>query len=439
MTHSETQRALLVALETYGDGGGWTASESLDELENLAGTAGATVVGREIQRRPHRDAVTYIGKGKAIELGSLQQALGFDLIIFDGELSPLQQRNLERLTGCPVIDRTTVILDIFAQRARSNEAKLQVELAQLQYRLPRIVGKGTELSRLGGGIGTRGPGETKLEVDRRRIRDRIAAVKRELAEVTAHRTMLRAKRREGSLPVVALTGYTNAGKSTLHRVLAGSSVLVEDRLFATLDATARKVEPEDGEPYVLIDTVGFINQLPTFLVAAFRSTLEEVKAADLLLHVVDATHPKRHEQMQTVQEVLAELGAGDKPTIVVYNKSEDGLRQASPDAGEGVASGEAAPEDGKELSIAVSARHHLNLDQLQRTIQQVLARRRETVACTIPYADASWVPWLYAHGHVLEEAHRVDGIYVRAELEKGLAKQLHAHLTAKGQQREGDR
>jgi GTP-binding protein HflX len=258
---------------------GWLADESMDELERLVDTAGGVVIGRERQPRYSPDVATYVGSGKADELEEARRNLEFDLCIFDGELTPTQQRNLENIIGCQVLDRTAVILDIFVQRARTREARLQVELAQLNYRLPRLTGKGAELSRLGGGIGTRGPGETKLEVDRRRIRERISALRAELEEIRAHRARLRIERAQSAVPVVALTGYTNAGKSTLHRALAGSDVLAEDRLFATLDATTRRVEPADAEPYLLVDTVGFIHNLPTFLVAAFREFESRAAAA----------------------------------------------------------------------------------------------------------------------------------------------------------------
>jgi len=413
--------AFLVGLELpagYRDG--WSAAESLDELERLVDTAGAAVVGREVQSRPAPDVATYIGRGKAEEIEFLRRQLEFDFVIFDDELTPVQQRNLENIIGCQVLDRTAVILDIFALRARTREARLQVELAQLGYRLPRLTGKGVELSRQAGSAGTvfnRGPGETKLEVDRRRIRDRMAALRRELEEIKAHRDRLRAERKASAVPVVALTGYTNAGKSTLHRALAGSDVLAEDRLFATLDATTRRVEPAEGEPYLLVDTVGFIHNLPHQLVAAFRSTLEEVNQADLLLHVVDAAHPKRAEQMATVHQVLEELGAGDKPALVVYNKVDlldpaelDHLLRHTPGA------------------VAVAAARGRNLDGLQAAIQQALRNRREVLEVVIPYAQSAWVAWVHERGHVLAEEHRPDGTYIKAELEKGLAGRLRAAL-----------
>lgn len=426
-TNPETrlQTAFLVALDLPARrSDGWTASESLDELERLVDTAGAVIVGRDVQQRTAPDPATYIGKGKAEEIELRRRELEFDLVIFDSELTPVQQRNLEEVIQCQVLDRTAVILDIFAQRARTREARIQVELAQQNYRLPRLTGKGTALSRLasgggrsGPGIGTRGPGESKLETDRRRIRERISVLRRELEEIKAHRARLRRDRAAGAVPVVALAGYTNAGKSTLHRALAGSDVLAEDRLFATLDATTRRVEPAVGEPYLLVDTVGFIHNLPTFLVAAFRSTLEEVADADLILHVVDGSHPKRAEQMATVTQVLSELGAGDKPTLVVYNKMDqipdDTLRhllKTTPD------------------SVAISARNALNLDGLQREIQRILANRREVVEVVIPYAQSSWASWAHERGRVLAEEHRPEGTYLIVELEKGLAGKLRAAL-----------
>lgn len=418
VTAPSLQRAFLVGLDLpvrHSDG--WTAEESLDELERLVDTAGAAVVGRESQARANPDVATYVGKGKAEEIEMARRNLEFDMVIFDGELSPVQQRNLEAVIDCQVTDRTTVILDIFAQRARTREAKLQVELAQLNYRLPRLTGRGIELSRLGGGIGTRGPGETKLEVDRRRIRERIASLRTELEEIRAHRTRLRSDRAQGAIPVVALTGYTNAGKSTLHRALAGSDVLAEDRLFATLDATTRRVEPEAGEPYLLVDTVGFIHNLPHFLVAAFRSTLEEVTEADLLLHVVDGSHPKRGEQMQTVHDVLMELKAADKPTLVVFNKAD-----------------QVEPEELQRLlrltpnSVAVAAALGQNLDGLQQAIQEALASRREVLEVLVPYAKSTWLSWAHQRGKVLAEEHREDGTYLRVELEKGLAGIFRAGL-----------
>lgn len=416
----QPQRAFLVAVELPEQRkSGWSAEESLAELALLADTAGAVVVGETVQRRTAPDRATYVGEGKAAEIEAERQRLGFDLVIFDDELSNVHQRNLEKVIECAIIDRSALILEIFAQRARSREAKLQVELAQLQYRLTRLAGKGVDLSRLGGGIGTRGPGETKLETDRRHIREHISHLRGELAEVTAHRVRLRQERAE-RMPVVALTGYTNAGKSTLHRALAGSDVLAENRLFATLDATARRVEPPQGEPFVLVDTVGFVQKLPHHLVAAFRSTLEEVTAADIILHVVDAGHPKREEQMATVVSVLRDLGAEERPQLVVFNKA-DTLPH---------------PAEAERLvrthpgSVAVSAVTGEGLGDLLRAIQAGLSARRRVVEVVVPYAQSSWVAWLHERGHVLAEEHRAQGTYVKAELERSLAEKILAKLRA---------
>ncbi|HWI51029.1 MAG TPA: GTPase HflX, partial [Symbiobacteriaceae bacterium] len=416
---NQPQRAFLIGLQLPDrQSDGWAADESMDELERLVDTAGGVVVGRERQPRSKPDVATYVGSGKAQEIEESRRNLEFDLAIFDGELTPTQQRNLEEIIDCQVLDRTAVILDIFAQRARTREARVQVELAMLNYRLPRLSGKGIELSRQGGGIGTRfGGGETKLELDRRRIRERIAALKVELEEIRIHRARLRSERASGSAPVVALTGYTNAGKSTLHRALAGSDVLAEDRLFATLDATTRRVEPAEGEPYLLVDTVGFIHHLPHHLVAAFRSTLEEVNEADLLLHVVDASHPMRAEQMQTVVDVLTELGAGSRPTMVVYNKMD-----------------QVEPGDLEHLllhtpnSVAVAAALGQNLDGLQRAIHAALQDRRETMEVMIPYTKASWLAWVHERGRILREEHQETGTLIKVELERGLAGRLKAGL-----------
>lgn len=417
------QRALLVALELSArKNRGWTADESLDELAELAATAGGLVLDRVVQRRIDPDPATLIGEGKAREVEVRRAELGCDLVIFDDELSPPQQRNLERVINCGIIDRTALILEIFAQRARTREARLQVELAQLNYRLPRLAGRGVDLSRLGGGIGTRGPGETKLEVDRRQIRERISHLRRELGDIEAHRQRLRTARGARDVPVVALTGYTNAGKSTLHRLLAGSDVLAEDRLFATLDATARRVEPVGGEPYILTDTVGFVHKLPHQLVAAFRSTLEEVLSADLLLHVVDAAHPKREEHVRTVEEVLRELGAVDRPTLLVLNKA-DRLADAA----------EAALLARVHGGVAVSAVAGTGLDELCAAIQEGLASRRRTVEVLVPYARSGWVAWIHEHGKVLEEQYREGGTLVRAELPASQAARVLAALAAGGE------
>lgn len=298
----------------------WEAEDSLDELGQLAAAAGAEVVGRIVQKRSRPDPATYIGEGKARELAALVMVYHADLVIFDDELTPAQQRSLEDVIGVKVIDRTWLILDIFASRAASKEGKIQVELAQLSYLLPRLVGRGTALSRLGGGIGTRGPGETKLETDRRRIRRRIGMLRGELEEIARRRGLQRSRRKEAGVPVVSLVGYTNAGKSTLFNALTESQVLVEDKLFATLDPTIRRCRLPGGRAVLLADTVGFIRKLPHELVAAFRATLEEVAQADVICHVVDGSHPGKDEQCAAVSSVLADLGLQDKPLLTVVNK-----------------------------------------------------------------------------------------------------------------------
>ena len=316
----EIETALLVGLETGNSS--WDLDASLQELAQLAETAGVEVKGVVRQKRDRPDAALFIGQGKVKELALLRQQMDANVIIFDDELTPVQQRNLELSLGVKIIDRTALILDIFAQRAHSREGKLQVELAQMRYRLPRLSGKGTELSRLGGGIGTRGPGETKLEVDRRRVRTRINDIEKELALVLQQRQQQRQRRKDNEVPLIALVGYTNAGKSTLLNALTDAGVLAENKLFATLDPTTRSVTLPDGETILFSDTVGFIQKLPHQLVAAFRATLEEVVEADLLLHVVDASHSQREAQEQAVYEVLKELKVAEKPMLLVFNKAD---------------------------------------------------------------------------------------------------------------------
>ncbi|MBX3136235.1 GTPase HflX [Candidatus Obscuribacterales bacterium] len=315
------ERAVLVGL-INGQSDSWQVEDDLDELAQLARTAGATICGRITQARQQPHPKHFLGSGKVQEVALMAQELGANLVIIDQELSPTQQRNLEDMVGVKVLDRTELILDIFSQRAQTKEGKLQVELAQLKYLYPRLVGKGLLLSRLGGGIGTRGPGETKLEVDRRRIRSRINHLEKETERISSYRDTQRRQRVTQNLPVVALVGYTNSGKSTLLNALTKSDVFVENKLFATLDPTTRKTSLPDGSTVLISDTVGFIKKLPTTLVAAFRATLEETQTADVLLHVVDSSHPNVLEQIVSVFDVLAELGAVDKPLITVLNKAD---------------------------------------------------------------------------------------------------------------------
>ena len=335
----------------------WEAEDSLAELEQLALAAGARVAGSVLQERDRLDPRYLIGKGKAQEIR--QRCAGVDLVILDEELSGSQQRNLEQLLGRRVVDRPGLILDIFAQRARSREGKLQVELAQLAYLLPRLAGAWSHLERLGGGIGTRGPGETQLESDRRRIRTRMAKIRRDLEQVRRHRALLRRPRRKVPFPIVALVGYTNAGKSSLLNALTHASVLVQDRLFATLDPTLRRLALPGGRVALLSDTVGFIRKIPHQLVAAFQATLEEIQEAEVLLHVVDVSHPNAEHQQEAVEGVLAELGLADRPTVLVFNKIDRLGR--TPFAWQ--------PGSGR---VATSAKTGAGLEELRREIVETL-------------------------------------------------------------------
>lgn len=386
---------------------------SLDELGRLADTAGAAVCGRVLQARGKPDAATFIGRGKVAELRRACEERDADLVIFDEELTPAQQRNLERELGVKVVDRTALVLDIFARRAQTREGRLQVALAQLSYLLPRLAGRGVWLSRLGGGIGTRGPGETKLEVDRRRIRQQITELRRDLADVTRHRTLQRAARRRTGHPVVAITGYTNAGKSTLLNALTRAGVLVEDKLFATLDPTVRRVALPNHQTVLLVDTVGFIHKLPTHLVAAFRATLEEATTADLLVHIVDVSEPQWPHQQAVVNRVLAELGAGDRPQVVAFNKIDrltaperQALRAVHPEA------------------VLISAQHGVGLVNLLRRIAQRLPEPLVRLQLTVPYAQAGALAQVFAEGRVLAQRYDEEAIVVDAEVPPALAARL---------------
>ncbi|MFC1908648.1 GTPase HflX [Chloroflexota bacterium] len=320
LTQSVTERALLVTVTTKGSKDRAAAEVSLDELAQLAGTAGASVVGKVVQQLPVPSKTHYVGKGKLEELLSLKDSLDYNVIILDNELSPLQQRNLEEALKIKVIDRAALILDIFAGRARTHEGRLQVELAQYQYLLPRLVGQWSHLERLGGGIGTRGPGESQLETDRRIIRQKIHRLKNQIEDVRKHRSLYRQKRQKSGIPIVSIVGYTNAGKSTLLNALCQSSVFTEDKLFATLDPTTRRLTLPDRKVILLTDTVGFIRKLPPIIVSAFRATLEELNESSLLLHVVDLTSADAAEQCKIVEDILSELGLTDKPRITALNK-----------------------------------------------------------------------------------------------------------------------
>lgn len=391
----QKEKAILVGMEYNGMENtlGWTQEDSLEELKQLADTAGAEVIKKFFQKRPKPDPAYFIGRGKVQELALFAQQENIDLCIFDEELSPAQQRNIETAMGIHVIDRTGLILDIFAQRARSNEGKLQVELAQLQYMLPRIMGKGLALSRLGGGIGTRGAGETKLELDRRHIRDRIAFIKNSIEKFKSVRDLHRINREKAAVPTISLVGYTNAGKSTLLNILTNSDIYAQDQLFATLDPTSRQLILPNKEETVLTDTVGFIQRLPHQLVAAFQSTLEDTIFADILLHVIDVSHPLYKEQSNAVYKVLDELKIKDKPIITVYNKI-DKLEN-----GEEIL----ARLQKEENSICISAKKNINLDKLLDLITKNLALTSVEDDFYIPYAEAGMVAKLHELGSVQNE------------------------------------
>ncbi len=400
----EAEKVMLISTDS---------EESLDELASLAETAGAMVITRVIQNRQKPDSATYIGSGKAEELSLTCQALEIDLAILDDELTGAQQKNLENILGVRVIDRTALILDIFAQRAQSAEGKLQVELAQMKYRLPRLTGLGTSLSRLGGGIGTRGPGETRLEVDRRRIRKRIDDLEGQLKEIKKQRDLRRARREKTGQTTVALVGYTNAGKSTLLNALSGADVLVEDKLFATLDPVMRNVDLPENRSCLVVDTVGFIRKLPHQLVQAFRSTLEEALYADLLVVVSDLSSPHYAQQRATVFEVLNDLGASDKPILEALNKAD----QAH-------IGGMIEPAD----AILISAKQGAGLDKLKAEISRRIAAMRHRAELVIPYDKGGVLSLIHGKGQVVEEEYTAEGTRVVALLDAALYQRVMGML-----------
>lgn len=393
---------------------GLGVDESLAELGQLAASAGATVVGELVQRREAPDPSTYLGAGKVLELARLMDDLDAELAICDDGLTPAQAGNLSEHLDLRVIDRTQLILDIFASRAQSKEGKVQVELAQLRYLLPRLTGQGLVLSRLGGGIGTRGPGETRLESDRRHIRRRIAELRRELDRIRQRRRFQREFRQASHVPVVALVGYTNAGKSTLLNALTGASVPTQDHLFATLDPTVRGLElPRYEQRVCFVDTVGFIRKLPHELIAAFRATLEEVVGADILVHVVDSSHPQMWYQMEAVQEVLAELGAAEMPTVTAFNKKDRQDPQV-------VASLVARTPH----ACAISALSGEGCSTLLELVEELLPARYVIRTYHIPYSDAGVVSWFHASGRVLDECFDGEGARLKVALRQPLAEQV---------------
>ena len=396
------ERVVLVGVQT-GDND--NVEESLDELEELASTAGAVTVGKIIQNREAVHPGTYIGKGKIEEVRAMVYAMDATGIICDDELSPAQLNNLERELDCKVMDRTLLILDIFAARAITSEGKIQVELAQLRYRAACLVGLRESLSRLGGGIGTRGPGEKKLETDRRLIRTRISALKQELTQVEKHRELIRSSRARGNMKTAAIVGYTNAGKSTLLNKLTGSDVLSEDKLFATLDPTTRLLNLKDGQQILLTDTVGFIHKLPHHLVEAFKSTLEEAKYADYIIHVVDSSNPQAEMQMHVVYETLRELGVMGKKIITLFNKQD--------------APGAFVLRDFKsDYTLKISAKTGQGLDDLNNLLEKLLAEEQIYVERLFPYQEAGKIQLIREYGQLISEEYTEAGIAVKARVPK---------------------
>jgi len=418
-TAAQKERAVLVGVARRGASDSWPVEESLAELALLAQTAGVEVVGEFTQAldRPH--VAYFIRSGKVEEIKEAKAGLAFDVVIFDDDLSPGQQRNLERELGTRVLDRRALILDIFAQHARTREGAMQVELAQYEYLMPRLTRAWTHLSRqTRGGVGLRGPGETQLEIDRRQMRERVTQLRRELESVRRHRALYRRRRQRAGIPIVAIVGYTNAGKSTLLNALSGAHVVAADQLFATLDPTTRKVRLPDGGEALFTDTVGFVQKLPADLVAAFRATLEEINDADLIVHVVDITHSNVERQVAVVDATLKSLGAGDTPIIVALNKvdllPEPTAVQAS--LGE------------QERVVAVSALAGMGLDKLLRTIADVFGERGEPIRALLPYDQAGLLATVFRSGTVHSQEHLAKGTLVTATVPMALLPQLHPYL-----------
>ena len=400
---NEDEKVILVGVRLYDYD---DTAESIDELEELVSTAGAMTVGKLIQNRESFHPSTYLGKGKIDELKELIAETEATGIVCDDELSPAQLKNLENALDIKVMDRTLVILEIFASRASTKEGKIQVELAQLNYRSSRLVGLRSSLSRLGGGIGTKGPGEKKLEMDRRLIKDRIAQLKKELKDVKQHREVARQQRSKNNIPVVSIVGYTNAGKSTLLNTLTGAGVLEEDKLFATLDPTTRNFSLASGQEILLTDTVGFIRKLPHHLIDAFKSTLEESKYADIILHVVDASNSQMEKQMYTVYETLKELEVSDKTIITLFNK-QDKITEPL------------ILRDFKaDKTLDISAKTGKGLDQLLNLIEEILRDQKIYIEKVFPYDEAGKIQLIRKNGQLLKEEYVADGIYIEAYVPK---------------------
>ena len=393
-----------------------TTEESMQELYELARTAQAEVVGEIIQNKDHPENATYFGEGKMEELRIAAETLGATLLIFDDELTGSQIRNIENYTHIRTIDRSTLILDIFAQRAISKEGKIQVELAQLKYSLPRLSGMGAELSRLGGGIGTRGPGETKLESDRRHIHRRINSLEAELREIQAHRDLQRSRREKDNVVVAALVGYTNAGKSTILNYFTDSGVLAENMLFATLDPTMRKLDLPDGRNAVIVDTVGFIRKLPHHLIEAFKSTLDEAVLADVLIHVIDSSNPEMHTQMRVVDELIQTLGCRAQRIIAVFNKC-DIAPPLSP-----------RPEGNYTDFISVSAKSGEGMEELVELLHDALPGKKKEIEVLIPYSDSKTAALLHEGEVILEESYEAEGTKIRILADEALYARLRNYI-----------
>ena len=424
--YRELQLERVVLVGVWTEGSIESAENSLAELKALAETAGSEVLEGLIQRRDKPDPATYIGSGKVLELKEVVRSTGADTVICDGELSPSQLRQLEEKLKVKVVDRTALILDIFAQHAKSREGKAQVELAQIAYLLPRLRGWGDSLSRQvggraagGAGIGGRGPGETKIETDRRRIRDKMAKLRREIAEMKVSRDTKRQERRRHNIPSVAIAGYTNAGKSSLLNKLTDAGVLVENALFATLDPTVRKTQTSEGRIYTLTDTVGFVRHLPHQLVDAFKSTLEEVSGADLIVHVVDGSHPDPSEQIRAVREVIDEIGGKDIPEIIAINKVDI----ADPEVIMNLLRTE-------KNAYAFSVRTGFGIEGLLHAIEKSLPHPQVEIDCVIPYERGDLVSAIHEHGEIISELYEEGGTHIHARVDAGLSQAISAGLAA---------
>lgn len=416
-TEREIEKVILCgvhtgSLNTLED----TTEESMEELRELAYTAQAEVVGEMIQNKDHPEAATYFGEGKMEELRIAAESLGATLLIFDDELTGSQIRNIENYTHIRTIDRSTLILDIFAQRAISKEGKIQVELAQLKYSLPRLSGMGVELSRLGGGIGTRGPGETKLESDRRHIHRRINSLEAELKEIQAHRDLQRSRREKDNVVVAALVGYTNAGKSTILNYFTDSEVLAENMLFATLDPTMRKLSLPDGRNAVIVDTVGFIRKLPHHLIEAFKSTLDEAVLADVLIHVIDSSNPEMYSQMRVVDNLIQTLGCRAQRIIAVFNKC-DVAPPLSP-----------RPEGNYTDFVSVSAKSGEGMNELIELLHDALPGKKKEIEVLIPYSDSKTAALLHEGEVILEESYEAEGTKIRILADEALYARLRKYI-----------